>query len=75
MKLTTPLPMPAMCRQRSRRKIPKHLLLESEGKKRSWPKYVMLLLSLPLLLLLFALADLANAEEDYRWQNDFNERG
>ncbi|MCV6621351.1 MAG: marine proteobacterial sortase target protein [Cellvibrionaceae bacterium] len=75
MKLTTPLPMPAMCRQRSRRKIPKHLLLESEAKKRSWPKYVMLLLSLPLLLLLFALADLASADEDYRWQNDFNELG
>lgn len=75
MKLTTPLPLPGMCRQRARReKIPKYLLLEPQRKSRGWLKYLLLFLSLPLILILLALADMAKAD-DYRWQQTSDEQG
>lgn len=76
MKLTTPLPLPGTCRQSVRReKIPKYLLLEPQRKRRNWLKYLLLLLSLPLVLVMLALADMAKADEDYHWQQASREQG
>lgn len=68
---------PHLCRQRFRRgRIPKHMLLEQPAKSRGWLKYVLVLLSLPLLILFIAFADSVRAEdEDYQWQQQHNEQG
>ncbi|MBB6520866.1 marine proteobacterial sortase target protein [Pseudoteredinibacter isoporae] len=67
---------PHLCRQRFRKgRIPKHLLLEQPVKNRSWMKYVLALLMLPLLILFLAFADSVRADDDYQWQKRHHEQG